>query len=169
MSSRRASVFCSSLLAVVAAAGCAGPEAELAVFEVTDASLSNVDLGHAAAIVGIMSGTATLHFTDSDGQAHSHAVTLEGPLLGAAISAQGQDSWGFDPPDGSLVLPGPITADQLFGVYQGSATGAALVIGINEHDLENGAGVKLTTDYLTAGIGIVGAIEWLCLSLADGQ
>lgn len=147
------------------ATGCCGSDGGSA--KIVSASLDGWDETGFAVIGGFVSGSSTLTTTDSAGESKSNRVGFGGPIVGFVFDmhATGESTDLPDCGGGSLSIPdGGVTEDELFELYTGSGVSAGLVFGGTEHDLENGAGVKLDGGGISLGIGFFVGFEWFGLN-----
>ncbi len=152
------------LAATLLGAGCGG--GPFGDFVVTDASLHDVDWQSAAIIGGASWTSGLLDLTDDSGQVHAFDVDVSGPEVGFFIDIGTGDN---NPDDcllqssASLVLPAgkQVIADDVAGVYAGTKGSLRFALGAEEHDLQNGAGVKLSGGAFDLGMGIWLGFEWL--------
>lgn len=164
---RRIVVVSGALVAMLMASACGG--AELDAIEVADASFGDVDWTGVAAVVGVWTASGTLNITDTNGEVHAFPIDLEGPTVGVvfdmAVSADDgcffQDNATIDLSNASAGL----TARDIGGLYSGTSAGAHLGVGVLEHELSNGAGVRINGGGTGAGFGVWVGLEWLGLSL----
>jgi hypothetical protein len=117
----------------------------------------------------VWTASGTLNVTDTAGQAHSFPVDLEGPTIGVVFdfAASADDGCLFQD-DATIDLSGAgagLTARDLGGLYSGTSGGAHLGIGVMEHELKNGAGVRIKGGGTGVGVGVWAGVEWLGLSL----
>ncbi len=133
----------------------------LAEVEVQAAQLSAVELGTVALLVGAVNGRAILEITRIDGGTQSHAVTLEGNVLGLVVEIDSVID--FDAPTELDIsqVDGIPTGGDLLGVYRGISYGAAIGIGVNTHALENASEVEIDRSYFAAGLAVFAGMEWM--------
>lgn len=152
--------------------GCGRPLDDI---EVVTASLTGTSWGGVAVIGGFSHSPGVLRLIDTDDQAHEFDVNIGGPVAGILLDVATGDE---DTSDGesclvgsqaSLTLPEgeTRTGGEITGGYFGSKVGMHLALGIEEHDLENGAGVKLEGSAVNFGMGFFVGFEWLDISLQE--
>lgn len=160
------------MLALLASAACGGPLDDI---QVTSAQLSDTSWSQFAVIGGYSWSPATLTLVDTAGELHEVAVDIGGPVVGIVFDFSTGDSSGDEgleclfQSSASLIIPEGevVSGGELTGGYFGSTTGAHLVLGGTDHDLANGAGVKLKGGAVNLGMGMMVGFEWLDIGVKD--
>jgi hypothetical protein len=135
---------------------------------VASASITGVQWASVDVVVGVSWANGVLRVVDTEGQVHTAAVNLSGPALGAVLDVSGAD---FANTTISLTLPPNriIKGSDLFGTYAGTDVGLHVILGGEQHDLSNGAGVALSGGNFNLGFGVFFGYEWLDLSVSGGS
>lgn len=145
------------------------PEGTLGDVDVTAATLADVTLFHAGAVLGVETGGATLEVQTADGDALEVPVTLSGPRLGLMVDAA--FGWGMvDLPlvwfDGTGV-GGTVPGSDLLGTYGGLEYSAAAGVGVHYGSLTNEAGVWMALN--TLEVGAAGSVNYVWLTVAESE
>jgi hypothetical protein len=144
-------------------AGCTSGDL-LADVDVTDATLGDVRLGYAGAVVGLEVGSATLTVETTDGDTLDVPVVLSGPRLGLLLDA----AFGFGIVDVPLIiLDGPVAGTDLLGTYGGLEYSAAAVVGFHHATLQNDADVMMQLS--TIDLGVSGSTDWVWLTMDEAS
>jgi hypothetical protein len=142
---------------------------ELDDIVVADASFGDVDWVGVAAVVGVWTASGTLNITDTNGESFAFPIDLEGPTVGLVFDfAVSADDGCFFDDDATIDLSNAqagLTARDIGGFYGGTSAGAHMGVGVVEHELANGQGVRIKGGGTSAGMGMWIGLEWLGLSL----
>jgi hypothetical protein len=150
------------VLAAWCGSGCGSPPG-LSGLQVRSASITGVEWAGIDLVVGWGWANGVLDVVDTSGQTHSFDVQLSGPSAGVVFDVAGAD---LASTTARLTLPEGKTlqGSDLLGSYLGTEEAIHVGFGGEQHDLTNGAGVKLDSGNFNLGVGVFVGFEWLAIS-----
>jgi hypothetical protein len=168
----RASSFASVVFCLGAslATGCGAGPLDLDA-TVKSASLSDAESLAVVILGGATWGEALLTFTDEDDVVRDVPIAFAGPSVGLLMDVHVmQSDFLFDGSTKTeLQLPDdPVTANDLFGLYDGGGGGLALGLGVCGLAIDNRASVRLVIEGPCGGVSIAHEENWLTLGV-DGD
>lgn len=149
------------------ATGCG---ASLDGITVQSADLANWSEFSLAVLLGGDIIGADLVVTEPDATQHVFPASIIGVSGGLVfdMSVVGDDV--IDCGDVRLALPATtVPGNDLLGTYGGSGVAVGVGVGLTQHELENGAGVRLESGNFGIVVAMEVGLEALTLSVGDGQ
>lgn len=121
---------------------------------VTSARLERFSHARFAVVGGVVGGSADLVYNDLP---KPLPVRYSGPVVGAVLDV----SFDVDPTNPvELQLPGePVMLSEVLGTYSGGILNAGVGVGYDRQTLSNEAGVRIETDGLSFGVGLMVAFQ----------
>jgi hypothetical protein len=152
------------LLGLCGLCGCQGAGGTFDDVPIEEAWLERFDLSSIALLAGGVWGDALLGFVEPGGNVGSVPVRLGGGRAGLAIDL----SWDVEGHEGAVEIDltdvGEPSVHDVFGTYEGSGSGGALIIGGSRRRLRNDAGVFLEEEHFVAvGLSMFVGYEWLTI------